>query len=158
MRRIHIINGLYLSNKEKYINSISKLLSPYNCIVIPDDYSIEQWYKSLNRIEETLFVHDKEDIYISCCVTSRIRLNQLLIAIEAVGEILNREYEIDFIVFANKEKDIKELIHKTYRYAERELNELTKLYIKRQRKFIELMRSVEYFKYSLTFSEIELID
>lgn len=157
MHRIHIINGLYLSNKEKYINSIEKL-SPYNCIVIPDDYSIEQWYKSLNRIEETLFVHDKEDIYIGCCITSRGRLNQLLIAIELIGEIKNQEYEIDFIVFANKEKDIKELIYKTYGYTERELNELTKLYIKRQRKFIELMRSVEYFKYSLTFSEIELIN
>lgn len=157
MRRIHIVNGLYLSNREKYINSIEQL-SPYNCIVLPDDHSIEQWYKSLNRIEETLFVHDKEDIYIGCCITSRGRLNQLLIAIELMGEIKNQEYEIDFIIFANKEKDIKELMYKNYGYTGHFLEQITKLYIKRQRKFIELMRSVEYFKYSLTFSEIELID
>ena len=106
MRKIHIINGLYLSNREKYINDI-KELNYGNCIIIPDNHSIEQWYKSLNRIEETLSVHRIEDIYIGCSITSRARLNQLLIAIEEVGKIQNQEYVVDFIVFANKEKDIK---------------------------------------------------
>ena len=129
-KTIYIINGI----NDKYSCQYTlDHMQPNDMYIIQGCYS---WYGFLDTVEQYLSLKEQyKDFFLDCCIDNRLRLNQLLNAIATVSERNNMKCYIKFITIVDS-------------------NEKLNL---DQRKIFDLMSSVEYYKYPLSFISNEEI-
>lgn len=152
-KNIYIVNGINYCDKQEYINN--KLNDENESKIIIQDNSEITWYEFLDKVEKNLIYKTTKNLYLDCFITSRLRLNQLLDAITAVQECAKDQYNIYLIVIGAKKNKILENIKKEIDSNSSLISDLTEYYFTQQEEILNLMKSVEYYKFPLKFIELE---
>ena len=105
--------------------------------------------------KKNLIYKTTKNLYLDCFIASRLRLNQLLDAIAAVQEWAKDQYNIYLIVIGAKKTNISENLKKEIDSNDFTIRDLTEYYFMQQEEILNLMKSVEYYKFPLKFIELE---